>query len=102
MVNVAFYVRVGDILVHTWSSTWKEHLEVLKKVLRRLDRAGLNARSSNCVIATETVRYNSIWVRRSVVAPFDPNQVFRKLGNASSNNQTGDYIILGTNGLLSR
>ena len=40
MENVTFYV--DDVLGHT--STWKEHLQVLREVLRRLNKAGTTKR----------------------------------------------------------
>ncbi|XP_060062936.1 uncharacterized protein LOC132543450 [Ylistrum balloti] len=39
---------IDDILIYT--STWEEHLEVLRELFRRLRRAGLTARPSKCSI----------------------------------------------------
>ena len=43
---------MDDILIAT--ASWSRHLEVLKKVLQRLDVANLSARPSKCFVATRT------------------------------------------------
>ena len=58
MENVTFYV--DDVLGHT--STWKEHLQVLRKVLRRLNKAGTTKRE-----------FRSFFALTGFYRDYDPN-----------------------------
>ena len=44
-----------DIVI--FSESWEEHLEHLEEVFRRLEEAGLKAKSSKCVIAADHCSY---------------------------------------------
>lgn len=46
---------IDDILIHT--DDWDSHVELLTKVLKRLERAGLTARPTKCEIAHYTLEY---------------------------------------------
>ena len=53
MSNVDSYI--DDLFIHT--NDWKAHLQVLKKLLRRLRKAGLTAKPSKCVFGAESVEF---------------------------------------------
>ncbi|XP_071504670.1 uncharacterized protein [Diadema antillarum] len=46
---------IDDILIHT--STWEEHLVVLREVLHRLREANLTAKPTKCVIGVKNVEF---------------------------------------------
>jgi hypothetical protein len=68
--NVHNYI--DDILIHT--TTWEEHMELLKEVMRRLRKAGLTARPSKCYIGCSEVEFLGHVVGKGVIKP-RPNKV---------------------------
>ena len=63
--NVHNYI--DDILIHT--TTWEEHVKLLKEVLRRLRKAGLTARPSKCFIGCSDVEFLGHVVEKGVTKP---------------------------------
>ena len=63
--NVRNYI--DDILIHT--TTWEEHVKLLKEVLRRLRKAGLTARPSKCFIGCSEVEFLGHVVGKGVTKP---------------------------------
>lgn len=58
---------IDDILVHTTS--WEEHMEKLRELLRRLRRANLTARPTKCCVGYEKVEFLGHIVGQGLLQP---------------------------------
>ena len=67
--NVDNYI--DDIIIHT--KTWKEHLEVLKEVLVRLEKAGFSIRPTKCQLGELNIEFIGQNIKQGVLQPLDDN-----------------------------
>ncbi len=58
---------LDDVIVH--SESWEEHLELLRRVLMELRRAGLTANPRKCHLALFEAKYLGFQVGRGIVKP---------------------------------
>ena len=63
--NVHNYI--DDILIHT--TTWEEHVKLLKEVMRRLQKTGLTARPTKCHIGYSEVEFLGHVVGNGILKP---------------------------------
>ena len=49
---------INDLMIHT--NVWHAHLLVLEKLFRRLEKAGLTAKPSNCVFEPNPLNFLDI------------------------------------------
>ena len=63
--NVDCYI--DDIVIHT--SSWEEHLDVLKQVLERLHEAGLKVKASKCMFGDDQVEYVGHRIHAGKIGP---------------------------------
>ena len=53
---------IDDLIIHT--NDWQAHLQVLEKLLRRLQRARLTTKPSKCVFGAESVEFLGYFLDR--------------------------------------
>ena len=84
---------IDDILIHT--STYEEHIQLLKEVFKRLRAAGLTARPSKCFIAFFEVEFLGHVVGRGQVKPRPAKiEAVQKANRPETKSQLRSYLGL--------
>ena len=91
MKNVEFYW--DDILVHT--RTWEEHLNILRKLFRRLAQAGMTIRPSKCIFGVDSIDFLDHKLQQGVIGR-------RNQKRSKTDNQEAGSFLYKTDRILSR
>ena len=90
------FVRVylDDLLVLT-SSTWEDHLNKLERVLRKVQKAGLQANASKCYFGRTEIEYLGFKVSREGIRPITSKvDAMRRIAPPKTRKQLRSFIGL--------